>query len=640
VSRSYLRSLAGLSLISVLLVLTVVNLWQRSRTEDRLEQLVDRIGSLETKLGGEGAERVDRPSGGVWGVDQPDYILAAMEDRANMLEWDADARLPDEAGQGGTLVLHFGSNPGGFNVIADKGTDVAELGTFTLPLLIDRHRGDTRKFAPWFAYSMVSPDDGLTYVFRLREDLVWQEPRVDYASGGFDWLRGERRVTAHDVVFMLDMTLDPQVTGAAPMRSYLEELDGYHAIDDFTFEIRFKQRQFSQRSVVLTSLWPMPEHLYAYDETGQRYDPEILGARFQDHWYEMILGCGPYLMTDFETGSYITLERNPRWPLGNNAFDKIVYLVLGDQNQPPRKLRTGELHLAYLQPGQYRTEVLEGPPDSPFKDGTLVQGEWWEYAWYYIGWNTRRVPFDDKRVRQAMSYAFDGDRMLEEVFLGLGLRNSGPLPQFMPYIDQTIEPWPFDLAASAALLDEAGWTDTDGDGIRDKEIDGERRPFEFDLVVYAQSNEYRTLATLFKEDLARVGVRVNIRSLEWGLLIKEVMADRNFDAVTLSWSGGPDPDFNQIWHSKQADLPRSSNFIGFADPEADRIIEQMAVTFDYDERIRLAHEFHALLAEEQPYTFFYTRKRPVFWQPALKNVRFGLVRPYRDHRAWYFGPAD
>ena len=638
-NRGFLSSVAGVVLVSVLLVLVVVNLWQRDRTEQRLSTVLYRITTLEETLAGESVDSARTRSGGIWGVAEPAHVRAALEDPNNLLERDPDARLPDDAQQGGTLVLHFGSNPTGFNIIADKGTDTAEIGTWTVALLIDRHRGDTRKYAPWFAYSMTTPDDGLTYVFELREDLVWQEPVVDWSSGSFDWLRGEHPVTAHDVVFMLDMTLSPQVTGAAPMRSYLEELESYRAVDDFTFEIKFKERQFSQRSVVLPSLFPMPEFLYAHDQTGQRYDPEILGSSFQDHWYEMTLGCGPYLMTGFETGSHVTLERNPRWPLGGNAFEKIVYLVLGDQNQPPRKLRTGELHLAFLQPGQYRTEVLEGPPDSPFKDGTLVHGEWWEYAWFYVGWNNRRVPFDDKRVRQAMSHSFDGDRMLEEVFLGLGLRNSGPLPQFMPYIDKSIEPWPFDLAAAAALLDEAGWIDTDGDGIRDKEIDGESKRFEFDLTLYAQSNEYRTLATLFKEDLAKVGVRMNIRPLEWGMLVKEVMSDRNFDAVTLSWSGGPDPDFNQIWHSRQADLPRSSNHIGFSHPEADAIIEEMAVTFDYDERIRLAHRFHALLAEEQPYTFFYTRKRPVFWQPELKGVRFGLVRPYRDHRSWYFGPA-
>ncbi len=639
-TRGSASSLAAICLVIALAALTLANLWQRDRSEGQLTALLDRVEALEQALIDGAGDVEERRTGGIWGVEPPEYLLAAMRDPANLLEWDPDARLPEEARQGGTLLLHLPSQPSGFNVLADRGTDVAELASWTLAPLIDRHRGDPRRFAPWFACSMVSPDDGLTWIFELRRELVWQEPVVDYGDGTFDWLRGERRVTAHDVVFMLDMVTNPQVVGAAPLRSYLDELEGYRAIDDHTFEIRFRERRFSQRSVVLPSLFPMAEFLYAFDETGRRYDPEVLGQRFQEHWYEMALGCGPYLMTDFEVGASITLERNPRWPLGGNAFDEIVYLVLTDQNQPPRKLRTGELDLAWLRPGQYRSEVLEGPPDSPFRDGSLVQGEWWENVWFYIGWNMRRAPFDDRRVRQAMSHCFDGDRLLEDVFLGLGMRNSGPVPQFTPYVDESIEPWPFDLEAAAALLDEAGWIDSDEDGIRDREVDGERVAFEFDLTIFGQSDEYRTLATVFKEDLARVGVRMNIRPREWGQLIAEVAQERDFDAVTLSWSVGPDPDFKQVWHSSQADLPRSSNHVGYASAEADRIIEEMAVTFDYDERIRLAREFHALLAEDQPYTFFFTRKRPVFWRPELENVRFGLVRPYRDHRSWYFGPAE
>jgi peptide/nickel transport system substrate-binding protein len=621
--------------LALLVALALLNTCQRDQTERAVIDLGDRLDSIERTLQqGDVSVASSRPSGGIWGVSEPDYVTRSLAHPANLLERDPTPWQPDEAQEGSTLYLHMGNNPKGFNIIADRGAYTREIGHFTTQLLIHRHRSDTSRWGPGLAYSMTTPDDGLTYVFELREDFTWQKPVVDWASGRFEWLRGDHRVTAHDVVFAIDMMMNEQVTSAAPFRSYLESMEHYRAVDDFTFEIKFGRKEYSQRAVILASLFPMPEHLYAFDETGRRFDPETIGQSFQEHWYEYAPGCGPYRMVEYESGVKVVLERNPDYPLGGNAFDKIVYLILNDQNQVPRKLRTEELTLGYLQPGQYRTEVLEGDPTSPFKDGSIVQGEWWEYSWFYIGWNMRRPPFDDVRVRTAMSHAFDGDRILADVFLGLGKRNSGPMPATVDSYDDSIPPVPFDLAAAAALLDEAGWADSDGDGLRDKEVDGELMTLEFDLTMYGSSDEYRILATIFKEDLAQVGVKMNLKPMEWSLLLKDVY-DRSFDAFTLSWTGTPDQDFRQVWHSSQVDLPRSSNHVGFADAAADALIEELSVTFDADERVRIGHEFHALIAAQQPYTFFYTRKRPAFWQRSLGNVRFGLVAPYRDVRFWH-----
>ena len=633
--QGFLGSPVGLAIVGGLVLLALVNTCQRDRTERRLIELTDRLDALQRTLDGGDAVASSRlPSGGIWGVPEPEHVTRALADPNNLIQRDPTPWQGPRARAGGDLVLHFGSNPKGFNIIADRGAYTREIGHYTTQLLVTRHKDDPSKWGPGLAYSITTPDEGLTYVVKLREDFTWHEPAVEWESGTFEWLRGEHPVTARDLKFTLDLVMNPQVTAAAPFRSYLDSLESYRVVDEHTLEIKFSRAEFKHRSVIMVSLFPMPEFLYAYDETGQRYDPELLGQRFQEHWYDMAPGCGPYRMVEFESGVKVVLERNPDYPYGGNPFDRIIYRILADQNQVPRQLRTGELSLGYLQPGQYRSEVLEAEPDSPFADGSLQAGEWWEYSWFYIGWNMRRPPFDDVRVRRAMSHAFDGDRILQDAFLGLGKRNSGPMPAIVDSYDDSIQPVPFDLAAAGALLDEAGWVDGDGDGLRDKVIDGERRAFEFDLSLYGTSDEYRVLATIFKEDLARVGVRMNPKPLEWGLLLKDVY-DRSFDAMTLSWTGQPDQDFGQVWHSREADEPRSSNHVGFADPRADAIIEEMATEFDHQRRVELAHRFHALIAEQQPYTFFYTRKRPAYWQRSLKDVRFGLVAPYRDHRFWH-----
>ena len=617
------------------MVIGLVNTCQWDRSERRLIELGDRLHALQKTL--DAGAAVGPPgelSGGIWGAPEPDYVARALGNPDNLIQRDPIPWQGPRGRQGGDLVLHFNNNPSGFNIIADRGIYTREVASFTTQPLVTRHKDRPSRWGPGLAYGITTPDDGLTYVIKLREDFSWHEPVVDWSSGGFDWLRGEHPVTAHDLVFTLDLIMNPQVTSAAPFRSYFDTLVSYRAVDDFTFEIRFSEAQFKHRAEILAGLFPMPEFLYAFDERGRRFDDEVFGRRFEAHWYELAPGCGPYRHVAFEPGLKVVLERAPAYPYGGNPFDRVIYRILRDQTQVPRQLRTGELHLGFLQPGQYRAEVLDPAPGSPFADGSLVAGEWWEYSWFYIGWNMRRPPFDDVRVRRAMSHAFDGDRILEDVFLGLGKRNSGPMPAIVDSYDDSIATVPFDLSAAAALLDEAGWVDGDEDGIRDKVIDGSRRPLEFDLSMYGKSDEYRMLATIFKEGLAQVGVKMNPKPLEWNLLQADI-GDRSFDAMTMAWGGQPDQDFYQVWHSSQADEPLSSNHVGYADPEADAIIEEMATEFDHARRVELAHRFHALIAEQQPYTFFYTRKRPAFWQSSLRDVRFGSVFPYRDHRFWH-----
>jgi len=365
-----------------------------------------------------------------------------------------------------------------------------------------------------------------------------------------------------------------------------------------------------------------------------------LGSRVADHWYNPnAIGAGPYRFVTFEPGVKIEIERDPRWPLSGNAFDKILFQILTDQNTYPRKLRTGELHLSGLSPSQYRTEVLEGKDNSPFKDGTLKSDEYWSHTYYYIGWNAITPYFNDKRVRQAMTHAFNADVLLNDVMMGLGQRCTGPMPAFLPFYDKSLEPYAFDLERSKQLLEEAGWTDSDGNGIRDKEVDGSRIDFKFNLMIYGSSKEYKTIGDIFKEDLAKVGIKLNIQPMEWSNLLKKVNA-REFDAVTLAWVSSPDVDFRQIWHSSQVDKPKSSNYVSFQSEEGDKIIEELEVTFDFDKRVELANKFHQLLYDEQPYTFFYTRKSQYFWQPELQNAQAQLVRPYLNPRPWFLSQGN
>jgi len=212
-----------------------------------------------------------------------------------------------------------------------------------------------------------------------------------------------------------------------------------------------------------------------------------------------------------------------------------------------------------------------------------------------------------------MTMLLDRDSILKNLRYGFGRVVSGNFFYESPDYDRTIEPWPYDPAKAAALLDEAGWMDSDGDGIRDK--DGV--PFRFEFTMTSGSQFADQMSTILKEELAKVGIEMSIRPLEWALFTK-MLDDRNFDAVIMGWSLPVEADPYQVWHSSQTE--KGSNFIGFTNREADLIIEEARVTFEKEKRVQLYRRFHQIMHEEQPYTFLFVNESLVAVDRRFESV--------------------
>ncbi len=150
--------------------------------------------------------------------------------------------------------------------------------------------------------------------------------------------------------------------------------------------------------------------------------------------------------------------------------------------------------------------------------------------------------------------ALNREKIVSNVFHGLGEVTSGPFAMQDDCYDSTIKPWPFDLKQARTLLEGAGWTDTDGDGIRDKVIDGQKVDFEFTFLIYGNSNEWVTLADVYREDLLSIGVKMVPSAVEWSTMLKR-MADREFEVYSRARMLSMPVDLMQIWHSSEADKP-------------------------------------------------------------------------------------
>jgi peptide/nickel transport system substrate-binding protein len=207
------------------------------------------------------------------------------------------------------------------------------------------------------------------------------------------------------------------------------------------------------------------------------------------------------------------------------------------------------------------------------------------------------------------------EKILNTVYYGQGRIISGPFFCNSPYYDKSIQPLPFSHELAKQKLAEAGWRDSDGDGILDR--NGKKFVFTA-LQVSGNALQERILA-IFKEDLAKVGIDMKIVPLEWPVYIDK-LEKRQFEVCSLGWSLPYESDPYQVWHSSQIS-GNGSNHIGFANAEADRLIEDIRKTLDTEKRIQLCHKLHKLLHEEQPYTFLLVPESLNVFSGKLQNLR-------------------
>ena len=251
-----------------------------------------------------------------------------------------------------------------------------------------------------------------------------------------------------------------------------------------------------------------------------------------------------------------------------------------------------------------------------------------------MGYNQKRPFFKNKLVRTALSHAVPVDRIIEKIYFGMAQRTSGSFLPGSPAYDESIKPIPYDLEKAKQLLEEAGWKDTDEDGVRDKKIAGAKVPLEFDLMIYADSPQYRTIATIISENFRKIGVNISITPTKWAIMLQK-LNKKEFDACILGWGSEWRGDPYQLWHSSQADVPDSSNFISFRNPEADKLIVQLRVTMEHDQQDKIYHKIHRIFFEDQPYTFLFMEKATAGYHSRIQNVKFYKVRPSIDTREWW-----
>jgi len=559
--------------------------------------------------------------------------------------------------QGGTLKF-FGATPRGLNPLTDSSATSSDVHARCNDSLCERPPSHPEQWSASLAESVIISDDYKTYTFSLRKGVRWQRP-VIASQTKYAWLGKDVPLTAADFKFALDLILNPAVD-CPSLRNYFEDIAGAEVIDDHTLRVTWKRKVYNSLSATL-SLTPLPRQVYGCTADGTAIPPEQLGVAFNKHWFDElngVIGVGAYIFDAYEPDKIMRFRRNPDYwgvPLHFDVIEQNLEVKKDDAQLIAFK--NGQVHMHGLMPLKYKSEIIDHreprfaaiDPANPKagRSGELAWERFKSFRFFYLGWNMRRPLFNDKRVRQAMSHALPKERIINEVFFGLGQPVLSDVHPDSQYSNKDLKPYAFDLERAKALLTEAGWSDSDGDGILDREIDGRRLPFRFTIKYYADSPEWDNTLLIYKNELRRIGIELDPKPFQWKELMR-VYEDKDFDAVVGAWRGDWDIDFYQLWHSTQADVQGGSNHCGFKNPKVDELAEKLRETFDTAERVAIAKEIQAIIHEEQPYTFFQSGEGIFVWQnhgkPAtdlyLKGVTEGLdtLHPLvnRSPLRWHF----
>jgi peptide/nickel transport system substrate-binding protein len=448
-------------------------------------------------------------------------------------------------------------------------------------------------------------EDKLGYTFKIRQDAHFQDGRP---------------LTGEDVLFSFKAVKCPLVN--APFaRVYMESIVDAHLLDPYT--IRFKAREpYFLNENVLGSFEVLPRHYYdpedrlkeitvaelAGDYSKHEEAVRQFAQQFNQNYARNPMGSGPYRFKGWSTGQEVVLERDPRyWGNGKEGIDQ-VYIdvrklrIINNPDAALVTLKAGDLDEIDLQPLQHLKQTSGARFEKDFAKYVYVTP-----SYNYIGWNNAHPIFRDMRVRQAMTYFTNRQQMVKTILFDLGQIVDGPIYRFRPEYDETLYSHPYDPKKALELLSEAGWKDTDGDGILDKAVDGEKIPFRFEIKFNSGNEVRKSVALTLQDELRKHGIDASVRALDWTIFLDDVR-NHKFDAVILGWGMSvTEPDAYQVWHSSQTEN-KGSNMISYKSPRVDAILEEYRRTFDANKRIELYREFQQILNVEQPYTFLFIRK--------------------------------
>lgn len=418
---------------------------------------------------------------------------------------------------------------------------------------------------PGLADSYEIAEDGITYTFQLNKDAKWHD--------GTDF-------TSADVAFTIDAYLSPD-TGSAYTTAIAEALASYEVVDEHTIKLIATDRLATFLYNVPGTMFIVPKHIWEGVPFSEwKNDPGNTGDASR------VIGTGPFIFQEWAEGESVTLAKNPNYwdPQAIPHIDQMIFRVLPDQNAAIQALLAGEVDvIERIPPAQYQTV-------NDAENANVVAFDTLAFNWYTV--NHQKPIFQDVAVRQAMMYALDRQLIADEIYLGFAEQADGTQPKLSPaYAPDRIETiYNYDPEKAIQVLEQAGWIDSDGDGFREKDLNGDGSITE-DEILRFDFNYTRGVATYdqqvpyMQEAWAAVGIDMLPQAVPFPTLqAREESGD--FDAVLWGFSWDPDGGQGSMFRCDSAP-PNGFNAMRYCNPEFDAIDELQQRELDPEARREL-----------------------------------------------------
>lgn len=549
--------------------------------------------------------------GGAARVSSDPFCQEVMPRVADFLETAREAHpVPDDDRYGGTVVVGaIGEMPDGMNaaVSTDHVTRQHQEYVNLMPLV--QYSADL-ELRPYLAESWEVSPDGTELTFHIRPDVRWHD--------------GEP-TDAHDVAFTYVTVTNPETAfpNAAFWDHYVKGPEGVEVIDDHTVRIRLEPH--AEFLDAWTTLGILPEHLLG----------DVPPAELRQHPYgtQCPVGNGPFVFRSHAQQDRWVFEANPAFPqaLGGRPYlDRYVYRVIPEQTTLLTELLTENIDV-YVAPNPDQAQrILDA------EHLELIEFTFRNYV--MVAWNARRPQLADERVRRALTMGTNRKDIVEAILGGYGTVANSSVPPFHWAFDpEAAVSLEYDPEEAAALLDEAGWRDRNGDGIREN---AEGTPLSISVKYNTGNQQRQDVAEIMQAQLREIGVEIRPQVVEWGTLLQQINTPtlRDFDGVVMGWVTEFKLDDTDLFHSARLEQPYA--WSGTDDPEIDRLLDALAGAVDREDAMPLWQEYQEALARVQPYTFFYFPDRLAGVNRRVRNVAMDARGEWVSVRDWYVDPGS
>lgn len=423
-------------------------------------------------------------------------------------------------------------------------------------------------FVPGLAESWTVSDDGLVWTFKIREGVTFHDGTP---------------CTAEDVAWSLNWTIENEIE---TFSSYLVNFDEVVALDETTLQVTLS-RPVGNMEYLLMYVWILPRSVWE----GMTYD-EIM--EFED--LAAGIGTGPYRLVEWVEGEYLILEANENYWRGAPAIDRVIWREFATEDAAVQALLAGEIDVIAAdaipatavqtleQAGNIEVAIMESTTIDELIINSHENG-------------TQPASLRDPAVRLAIAHAIDKQQIVNVAYLGYAEPATVVVPRSLgDWHNSDIQDVPFDLEEGNRILEEAGYVDSDGDGVRE---DPEGNPLEYRLYATDTASNARILE-IISDGLARIGISAPPTLMDEDSLIG-LYPDFDFDLIYWGWGLDPDPDFAMLIFTCDQREEGGWNDSGYCDPEFDEMYFQQGATVDHEARRQLIWQMQEKLFNDRPY---------------------------------------